>query len=161
MTSLGARSKYVLGMANDIPQPSPPRRKGRRRPEPTEEAAPSTLNSKRDIARKLRKNMTDAERMLWSLLRNRKLADCKFRRQVPIGPYIANFASFEARLIVEADDSQHADNPHDIQRDAWLAPQGYTVLRFWNADIASNPDGILTRITEHLNAHIQTEAHHE
>ena len=63
----------------------------------------------RDTARRLRKTMTDAERRLWSLLRSRKLAGCKFRRQVPVGPYIADFLSYSAHLIVEADGGQHAD----------------------------------------------------
>ncbi len=92
--------------------------------------------------------MTDAERKLWSLLRNRKLAGHKFRRQVPVGPYVADFLSFEARLIVEADGGQHAAATSDGQRDAWFAAQGYRILRFWNSDILANPDGVLARLTE-------------
>lgn len=64
-------------------------------------------------ARKLRTDMTDAERRLWSLLRNRRGGGRKFRRQHPIGPYIADFACVERRLIIEADGGQHADNPAD------------------------------------------------
>ena len=66
--------------------------------------------------RRLRKDMTEAERKLWSLLRNRKLAHLKFRRQVPVGPYVADFVCLEARLIVEAEGGQHANSPRDTKR---------------------------------------------
>ena len=106
-----------------------------------------------DLARKLRKDMTDAERKLWSLLRNRKLARFKFRRQVPVGSYVADFLSFEAHLIVEADGGQHAASPHDATRDAWLRHQGFTVIRYWNSDILTNPDGILTSLQQSAAAY--------
>src|SRR6218665_3323502 len=73
---------------------------------------------KRDTARKLRHNATDAERMIWRLLRDRRLQGIKFRRQVPIGPFVADFASIEHRLIVELDGSQHAESSSDAPR--WL-----------------------------------------
>jgi very-short-patch-repair endonuclease len=74
----------------------------------------------RGFARGLRREATDAERRLWSLLRNRQLGGFKFRRQVPIGPYIADFICFDRRLIIEADGGQHADSAYDEARDAWL-----------------------------------------
>jgi very-short-patch-repair endonuclease len=99
-------------------------------------------------ARGLRKDMTEAERKLWSILRNRRLVSLKFRRQVPIGPYVADFLSFDARLIVEADGSQHAESARDEERDSWLTAQGFRILRFWNSDILNNPDGVTARVME-------------
>jgi very-short-patch-repair endonuclease len=112
---------------------------------------PTTLVGKhmRDTARKLRRDMTDAESKPWFLLRDRRLTGFKFRRQVPIGPYIADFACFANRLIVEADGGQHADSPHDAERDVWLSAQGYRILRFWNSDILANAEGVVLRIIEH------------
>lgn len=118
---------------------------------------PNPCNTQmRDTARKLRRSMTDAERKLWSLLRNRRLTGYKFRRQVPIGPYVADFLSFGARLIVEADGSQHASAAQDTERDAWLASQNFRILRFWNSDIFANPEGVLTHIIEAVPTSIRT-----
>ena len=86
-------------------------------------------------AKAMRSQPTEAERTLWTLLRAKRLAVHKFKRQQPIGPYIADFVSFSARLIVEADGSQHADSDHDIKRDAWLREQGFQILRLWNNDV--------------------------
>ena len=79
------------------------------------------------------------ERVLWALLRNRRLDDLKFRRQVPIGPYIADFVCFARRLIVEADGPLHDPEP-DAVRDAWLRSQGFRVLRFPNSRITLYPE---------------------
>jgi adenine-specific DNA-methyltransferase len=92
-------------------------------------------------AKRLRQDMTDVERKLWRALRNGRFAGVKFRRQVPLGPYIADFLSYEARLIIEPDGSQHADCDNlarDTMRDMFLKSQGYHVLRFWNFQINSN-----------------------
>ncbi|CBS89930.1 endonuclease domain-containing protein [Azospirillum lipoferum] len=97
-------------------------------------------------ARRLRTAMTDAERRLWSRLRNRQLAGAKFRRQFPIGPFVADFACPECRLIVEADGGQHADSIADTRRAAWLAEHGWRVLRFWNTDILTRTDDVLATI---------------
>ena len=102
--------------------------------------------SKRVFAKALRAKATDAEVSLWRLLRSRRLADMKFRRQVPIGEWIVDFASFEHRLIVEADGSQHADSARDVRRDQDLASRGFRVLRFWNNEILQNPDGVAQTI---------------
>ena len=93
-------------------------------------------------AQRLRREMTDAERKLWSALRNRQLDGAKFRRQQPIGPFIADFVCQEQRLIIEADGGQHADGVTDDRRTAFLESKGYRVLRFWNNDILSNLDGV-------------------
>jgi very-short-patch-repair endonuclease len=97
-------------------------------------------------ARALRSNQTDAEKKLWWRLRNRQIADAKFVRQEPIGPYIVDFVCREQRLIVEVDGGQHADSPTDKVRDAWLTSHNYRVMRFWNNDALKNMDGVLTTI---------------
>ena len=82
------------------------------------------------MAKGLRRRMTDAERCLWRQLRARQLADSKFKRQQPIGPYIVDFVCLEVRLVVEVDGGQHIDSETDAVRDAWLHKHGYRVLRF-------------------------------
>ncbi|MGE0105610.1 MAG: biotin--[acetyl-CoA-carboxylase] ligase [Thiomonas sp.] len=95
--------------------------------------------------RQLRRDMTDAERLLWSRVRNGQLGS-KFRRQVPIGPYIADFTCAAARLVVELDGGQHNECPHDALRDAFFRQRGYEVLRFWNNDVLANIAGVLLTI---------------
>ena len=97
-------------------------------------------------ARQLRRTQTDPERKLWFRLNNRQLGGCKFGRQEPIGPYIADFACRERRLIVELDGSQHCESEHDRKRDAYLISLGYRVLRFWNAEVLRNMDDVLETI---------------
>ena len=98
-------------------------------------------------ARSLRKNQTDAEKLLWQKLRNRGLNDYKFRRQVPIGPYVADFLCESAQLIVEVDGGQHAENKeYDQYRDDFLRANGYKVIRFWNNEVLGNLDGVLGAI---------------
>ena len=87
------------------------------------------------LARSMRHRPTDAERALWYLLRDRRFSGFKFRRQVPVGHYIVDFACLSARLIVEADGGHHNGSPRDSLRDAWFRNQGFSVLRFWNFDI--------------------------
>jgi very-short-patch-repair endonuclease len=89
---------------------------------------------------------TDAELRLWRLLRDRRLSGIKFRRQVPVGPYIVDFLCVGAKLIVEADGSQHAESPRDKTRDAYLESQGWKVLRFWNNEVSQNREGVLETI---------------
>lgn len=98
------------------------------------------------FAKQLRKNMTDAEVLLWRHLRAHRLAGEKFRRQQPVGPYIVDFVHFGARLVVEADGGQHVASEHDCKRDAWLVGQGFQVLRFWNDDILQRTDAVLDAI---------------
>jgi very-short-patch-repair endonuclease len=93
----------------------------------------------------MRRDATFNERVLWKLLRNRRLEGVKFRRQVPVGPYIVDFICFEQRLIVEADGPMH-DAEHDSARDAWLRGQRFRVLRFPNAQITLHPDLVLDEI---------------
>lgn len=103
-------------------------------------------------ARELRKAMTDAERRLWGRLRNEQLG-ARFRRQAPIGPYIADFVCFAQRLVIECDGGQHAEPvqaAHDGERTAFLEDAGFRVLRFWNNEVLGNLDGVVERITQVL-----------
>ena len=94
-------------------------------------------------ARKLRRNLTDAERRLWSILRGRRLNRFKFRRQQPIGGYIVDFVCFERRLVIEVDGSQHQEQVgYDEERTRWLNSQGFEVLRLWNNQVLSDPDSV-------------------
>jgi very-short-patch-repair endonuclease len=103
---------------------------------------------KRDTDRAFRRNETDPERTMWLLLRDRRLGGIKFRRQVPIGRYVADFAAIEHRLVIELDGGQHADSASDMRRDAFLAAEGWRVLRFWNNDAMRNRAGVLEMIQQ-------------
>jgi len=106
----------------------------------------------KDRARQLRKNQTEAEKLLWSYLRNRQIEDCKFRRQWPIGPYIVDFACLFRQLIIELDGGQHADAiTYDETRTRFLEEEGYKVIRFWNNDMLSEPEAVLQRIYEEVS----------
>jgi very-short-patch-repair endonuclease len=110
----------------------------------------STSSAQRN-ARTLRRGMTDSERKLWSGLRGEQLG-AKFRRQHPLGSFIADFACLDPKLIVELDGSQHADQAnYDAQRDAFFRAQGFTVLRFATDDPLRNLPGVLTVIFDQLN----------
>jgi very-short-patch-repair endonuclease len=104
-------------------------------------------------ARELRRELTDAERRLWSRLRDRRLAGAKFRRQHPIGPFDADFCCPDYHLVVELDGGQHQEQAAtDARRTAFLGSQGYRVLRFWDNEVLQNTDGVLMRILEILEA---------
>jgi very-short-patch-repair endonuclease len=98
-------------------------------------------------AGRLRREATDAERKFWMAVRNRQQGGLKFRRQVSIGPYIADFACVEAGIIVELDGSQHADSVEcDERRTRYLEAQGFRVLRFGNLDALTNLEGVLEMV---------------
>jgi very-short-patch-repair endonuclease len=97
-----------------------------------------------DNARILRKTLTDAEKLLWHLLRGRQIGGLRFRRQVPLGRYIADFVCHEANLVIELDGGQHAEQVrYDKKRTQWLEKEGYRVQRFWNNEVLQNVDGVL------------------
>jgi very-short-patch-repair endonuclease len=97
--------------------------------------------------------MTDVERLLWHALRGRQLNGHRFRRQHPIGSYIADFACIEQQLVLELDGGQHQEQAqYDERRTAYLQVHGWQVLRFWNNDVINNFDGVLFAIAEHLKA---------
>jgi very-short-patch-repair endonuclease len=94
-------------------------------------------------ARRLRACMTDAEKLLWLQLRDRRFAGYKFRRQLPVGPYFVDFICWRAKLIVELDGGQHADQiAYDQLRTHFLEQQGFTVIRFWNDEVLRNWEGV-------------------
>jgi len=100
-----------------------------------------------EVAKDLRKSMTDAERVLWLRLKAKQLGELKFRRQEQIGRFIADFVCFERGIIIEADGGQHAiEREKDEERTQWLKSQGFTVLRFWNNDILTNIEGVMEAI---------------
>jgi very-short-patch-repair endonuclease len=103
-------------------------------------------------ARQLRRDSAEAEKRLWQALRS-KLPEYKWRRQLPIGPYFADFACFAEKLVIELDGGQHAAAAtQDASRTRFLEAQGYRVLRFWNNDVLDNSDGVLEVIASELSS---------
>ena len=98
-------------------------------------------------ARKLRRSMTDAERLLWKYLRASGFQGLKFRRQYPLGQFIVDFYCLEQQLVIELDGSQHMNNAADREREACLRAQGLMVLRFWNNEVLENVNGVLGALT--------------
>ena len=116
------------------------------------------MNFKRDPvlqqrARTLRRQSTDAERHLWHRLRCRRIDGYRFRRQVPIAGFIADFACLEAKLVIELDGGQHAERkPYDGERDLKLATEGFRVLRFWDNDVFHETEAVLDAIFHFLDS---------
>ena len=106
--------------------------------------------SKVGLERRLRRQGTKAETKLWFALRDGRLGGFKFVRQEAIGPYVVDFVCREKRLVIEVDGGQHADNVRDRVRDTAVAADGYQILRFWNSDILTNEQGVLTVILAKL-----------
>jgi len=100
----------------------------------------------RTFARTMRNDATKAENLLWQQLRNRQMDGQKFRRQVPLDGYILDFVCMEARLIIEVDGSQHAENRRDEARDAHFRSEGFRVMRFWNEEIETGLDFVCRSI---------------
>ena len=104
-------------------------------------------------ARQLRRESTDVEQRLWWLLRDRRLVGRKFRRQHSIGPYFADFACIERKIIVELDGGQHVERcAYDDRRSTWLEAHGWRVLRFWDDDVLLRMDDVLEMIVGALAA---------
>jgi len=104
-------------------------------------------------ARALRTSSTPAELRLWYFIRKRQLESVRFRRQVPLGRYVVDFACLEERLVIELDGSQHGDQmAYDEARTAWLNEHGWRVLRFWNNEVADNIEGVLETIRAALRS---------
>jgi very-short-patch-repair endonuclease len=105
-------------------------------------------------ARKLRREMSEEERILWMLLRDRRFAGFKFRRQVPLGDYVADFVCFERQLIVELDGSQHTEPEQvafDAKRTQVLEAAGFRVIRIWTSDLFKEREGVLETILNALH----------
>jgi very-short-patch-repair endonuclease len=112
---------------------------------------PKLFEDDRDHSRGLRRRSTPAERKLWSKLRDRRHFSVKFRRQVPVGPYVVDFYCHEAKLVVEVDGGGHGlagEIDEDAQRMEWLKQSSLVVLRFWNTEVMQNLEGVLSKITE-------------
>jgi very-short-patch-repair endonuclease len=91
--------------------------------------------------------MTDAELRLWMRLRRQQISGYRFRRQVPMGPYVVDFACLKAHLVIEVDGSQHAQaREKDDTRTAWLVSRGFHVLRFWDNEVLLRTEGVLEKI---------------
>jgi len=104
-----------------------------------------------DRPRALRRAQTDAERILWGYLRSRRLGGVKFRRQVSIGPFIADFCCLEKRIVIGLDGGHHAEqSDRDSSRSKWLEQHGYRVMRFWNNDVMDNIEGVLEAVLKYL-----------
>jgi very-short-patch-repair endonuclease len=108
-----------------------------------------------DFARRLRKNQTDAEKLLWSILRSRQLLGVKFRRQHSIGPYILDYYCHDYKLCIELDGGQHYTSQgqkEDEARAVFLAKRGVRILRFGNGDVLKNLEGVLLAIVEKVTS---------
>lgn len=139
------------------PNPSPARGEGGRTiasPLAGEDGARRAAVGRRGVAlgraRAMRSEPTEAERVLWRQLRAKRLAGWKWRRQQPIGRYIADFICFEERLIVETDGSQHIGSAYDVRRDQWLRAQGFRLFRFYNADVSARTPAVQEAIVAAL-----------
>ena len=103
-------------------------------------------------ARRLRNEATPQERRLWGKLREvNRMLGTHFRRQAPVGRYIADFADYGRRLVIEVDGGQHG-GARDVERDAWLKGQGFEVLRFWNDEVDGNIEGVMRVVLDALEA---------
>ncbi len=101
------------------------------------------------MAKRLRRNQTEAERKLWLRLRNRRLNGLKFKRQVPVSRFIADFLCEDCRLIIEIDGGQHGEQvKEDTERTRILQDAGFQVMRFWNSEVMTNIEGVLEQIAE-------------
>jgi very-short-patch-repair endonuclease len=109
-----------------------------------------TSTRTRSNAKKLRRDATDAETKMWWLLRDRRLAAFKFRRQTPVEGYILDFVCFERKIVTEIDGSQHFESSQDRERDATLTRDGFRVLRYWNNDVLQRSESVLEEILSHF-----------
>ncbi|MDP3619174.1 MAG: DUF559 domain-containing protein [Ramlibacter sp.] len=112
---------------------------------------PGSTDRRVPRARLLRRDATEAEKKLWHYLRQPPFKQHHFRRQATIGPYFADFASHQLKLVLEVDGGQHAGNASDETRTEYLQANGYRVLRFWNNDVLENMPGVLSAIDVAIN----------
>ena len=125
--------------------PSPPAGEGKLSRSDSRERG-RRISKLRARAKDMRSDATDAEHRLWQIVRAHRFAGFKFRRQVPIDFYIADFVCFAQRLIIELDGGRHAASTRDQDRDAYLQGQGFRVLRIWNNDLFENEEGVTETI---------------
>ncbi|MFC7396738.1 endonuclease domain-containing protein [Chelatococcus sp. GCM10030263] len=111
-------------------------------------------------AKALRARTTEPEQVLWRALKRVPTLGTHFRRQVPIGPYVADFACLRVKLVIELDGGHHSEEAtvaRDTRRTAWLEQEGYRVLRFWNAELSDNLEGVLDTIYAALHGGLAAE----
>ena len=108
-------------------------------------------------ARALRHGDNQAEATLWSELKAKRLGGYKFVRQMPIGPYFADFACRSEKLVIELDGSQHAESSYDRRRDEFMRNEGFSVLRFWNVDMLKNPTSVCETILAALEGRLHQD----
>ncbi|PWK63838.1 DUF559 domain-containing protein [Aminobacter sp. AP02] len=113
--------------------------------------------AKTNRARSLRKADNDAEQALWTELRDRRLNGYKFNRQLPIGPYYADFACREAKLVVELDGSHHAGSEHDPFRDQYMLAEDWSILRLWNVDALKERESVMDTILAALEGRLEKQ----
>ena len=133
-------------------EPVPPPSAGEGQPERSAGRERGRHKLLRERAKSMRSTQTPAEHRLWQILRGKRLAGFKFKRQLPIDQYIVDFVCLRQRLILEADGGQHSANRRDRSRDSYLEAQGFRILRFWNDDIFNNEEGVLTSILDALKS---------
>lgn len=122
---------------------------------------PATRKIGTSRSRALRRNATEPEKALWRALKRIPVYGTHFRRQVPIGPYVADFACLKVRLVIELDGGHHAQDEaaaKDQARTRWLESEGYRVVRFWNAELSESMNGVLDTIYAALYGSPQSEA---
>lgn len=115
----------------------------------------------RERARRLRRELTKAEAAMWDMLRDLRPHGARFRRETPVGPYVADFAWLSARLIIEVDGDSHETSHgrrHDSARDAFLRNEGFTVLRFDNDQVLDGPDHVFIEIQSHAAKFLREQA---
>jgi very-short-patch-repair endonuclease len=132
-----------------VPSPSPLAGEGKLSRSDSRERG-RRLSKLRGRAKEMRSESTEAEHRLWQILRAHRFASYKFRRQVPLDFYIADFVCFAERLIIELDGGQHAASTSDARRDVYLKAQGFRVVRIWNNDLFTNEDGVAELILSAL-----------
>ena len=131
-----------------MPSPSPLAGEGKLSPSDSRERG----RLLRTRAKKMRSTPTEAEHRLWQILRAKRFDGYKFRRQVPVDCYIADFLCPARRLIIELDGGQHAGSGGDLRRDTYLRAQGFQIIRIWNNELFTNEEGVATAILKALHA---------
>ena len=116
------------------------------------------MDKRNILARILRKNSTIQEKRIWNLLKNHQFHGLKFKRQQPIGDYIVDFICKEAKVIIEIDGGQHNETENiiaDENRTKYLENKGYKVIRFWNNEVYENVEGVIKKIEQEINPHLE------
>ncbi|WP_083898902.1 endonuclease domain-containing protein [Robiginitomaculum antarcticum] len=159
MAALPCRTRSSLIWAGlqqlDRGAPPPSSSRGSDDTSPAKQGRKIRIDTKRSrqFAKHLRKNLTDAEVILWGELKSRRLQKHRFRRQHPIGPYITDFAHMKSRLVIEIDGATHstdAELAHDLKRTDYMEGKGWRVIRVQNDDVYNHIDGVCDFILQNI-----------